>query len=255
MSDGPARVDVLGSAITAVDMEQALHAVEERLGDGRGGYVCFTNVHAVVSARQDSEFRDATNGSFMSLADGKPVFWVARSQGNRSIGHTPGPDFMMAALRRFPQRRHFFYGSTPAVLGQLAERLRVEIPGLLICGSLSPPFGISSEAEVERHRQAIRAAGAEFVWVGLGAPKQERWMSRNAAALSPAVLFGVGAAFDFHAGTVSRAPRFMRRLGLEWLYRLAAEPRRLWRRYLFTNGMFIAYVLRERLLPGNRFRQ
>ncbi len=255
MSDGPARIDVLGSAITALDMEQALRAVEERLADGRGGYVCFTNVHAVVSARQDSDFRDATNGSFMSLADGKPVFWVARSRGNRSIGHTPGPDFMLEALRRFPRRRHFFYGSTPAVLDKLVERLRIQIPGLSVCGSLSPPFGIPSEAEAERHRLAIRAAGAEFVWVGLGAPKQERWMSRNAATLSPAVLFGVGAAFDFHAGTVSRAPPFMRRLGLEWLYRLAAEPRRLWRRYLFTNGMFVAYVLRDRLSPGDRLRQ
>lgn len=248
----PERECVLGSAISAIDEGTALEIIARRLADGGGGYICFTNVHAVVSGRQHPEFQAATNRSFLSLADGKPVYWLARIQGNRHVGHVPGPDFMLAALRRFPDRRHFFYGSTPEVLGRLSAQLQAAIPGLQVCGTLSPPFRPLTEADVESHRATIRDCGAELVWVGLGAPKQELWMAANATALAPAILFGVGAAFDFHAGVTRRAPEPMRRLGLEWLFRLASEPRRLWKRYLVTNTLFLTYAMRDGMLRIGR---
>jgi N-acetylglucosaminyldiphosphoundecaprenol N-acetyl-beta-D-mannosaminyltransferase len=247
------RIRIVDSAISLCDEEAALRAVAERLENGRGGYVCFTNVHAVVTGRRDARFRTVTNESFLSLADGKAVYWAGRARGARELGHVPGPDFMLAALQRFPSHRHYFYGSTPVTLAALVERLRVIVPGLNVCGAYSPPFRPQTEAERREDCDRIRASGAEFVWMGLGAPKQELWMAATAAELRPAILFGVGAAFDFHAGTVRRAPRWLRALGLEWLYRLCQEPRRLWRRYLVTNSLFITYLLTD-LLPTQRER-
>lgn len=246
------RVDVIGSQVTVVDMRSALDAVDARLADGGGGYVCFTNVHAVVTGRRDANFRAVTNGSFMSVSDGRPVFWVGRLKGASGLGHVPGPDFFIEALRRFRSRRHYFYGSTPETLARLAAELAIAVPGLNICGTFSPPFRALSAEDLQAHYAAIRESGAEFVWVGLGAPKQENWMAAAAPHLPPAVLFGVGAAFDFHAGTVRRAPRMLGHLGLEWLYRLGQEPARLWRRYLVTNSLFVAYVIRDAL--GGRSR-
>lgn len=237
------RVDVLGSLISAIDAPEALQLVGRRLKSGEGGYVCFTNVHAVVTGRQDADFRAITNGSFLSLADGKPVYWTARTKG--PAGHVPGPDFMRLVLECHPSRPHFFYGSTDAVLAKLIARLRAEIPGLNVAGALSPPYRTLADDEKLRHYEIIRTSGAEFVWVGLGAPKQERWMREASATLKPAILFGVGAAFDFHAEVVSRAPAIMRTWGFEWLYRMISEPRRLWRRYLTTNSLFVGYLLQE----------
>lgn len=247
---GPERVAVLGSRISVCDVDGALRHVEQRLASDEGGYVCFTNVHGVVTGREDPAFRDITNGSFMSVADGKPVFWVGRSRSRGAMGHVPGPDFFDRALQRFASRRHFLYGSSPEVLARLETALRARIPDLQICGSISPPFRTLTEDERQAHLREIRESGAEFVWVSLGAPKQERWMAQNWTDLRPALLYGVGAAFDFHAGTVRRAPPVMRALGLEWLYRLLQEPRRLWRRYLRTNLLFSAYLTGELLRGG-----
>jgi len=241
----PPRIDVLGSRISAVDAGEALRLIGLRLSEGGGGYVCFSNVHTVVTGRRDARMRAITNGSFLSVADGMPVYWVARAQGR--LGRVPGPDFMKLALDRHRNRRHFLYGSTPAVLDRLAVKLREAFPGIQICGMLSPPFRTLTSEDTQQHYAAIRAARAELVWVGLGAPKQEQWMADAATALRPAILLGVGAAFDFHSEFVSRAPGFMRAVGLEWLYRLVRQPRRLWRRYLVTNTLFIVYLVRDRL--------
>jgi N-acetylglucosaminyldiphosphoundecaprenol N-acetyl-beta-D-mannosaminyltransferase len=244
------RVDVIGSRVSACTLQDALDAVDVRHQQGGGGYVCFTNVHAVVEGRRNPAFRQVTNDSFLSVADGKPVFWVGRAKGARTLGHSPGPDFFREAIRRFPHRRHYFYGSTPAVLAQLEAELRKRQPDINICGMFSPPYRALGPEDLEQHYAAIRASGAEFVWVGLGAPKQELWMAKAATHLPGAVLFGVGAAFDFHAGTVKRAPEGWGRMGLEWLYRLLQEPRRLWKRYLVTNSLFVAYVLQDALRLG-----
>jgi exopolysaccharide biosynthesis WecB/TagA/CpsF family protein len=246
-SQPPQRVNVLDSYISACDTRRALVLVEEQLASGQGGYVCFTNAHTVVMGLKDRSLQAITNRSFLSLADGRPVYWVGRHRSRLPLDHVPGPDFFIRALRRFRNRKHFFYGSTPEVLERLVRRLEREIPGLQICGALSPPFRPLTPAEMEEHYARIRESGAEFVWVGLGAPKQERWMAESWQALRPCILFGVGAAFDFHAGTLRRAPVFMQHMGLEWLHRLASEPRRLWRRYLITNSLFLCHVARNML--------
>jgi N-acetylglucosaminyldiphosphoundecaprenol N-acetyl-beta-D-mannosaminyltransferase len=245
----PARVAVIGSRVSACDMTTAVGLLEPRLEDGSGGYVCFTNVHATVHGRREAAFKGITNASFLSVADGKPVYWLARAKGNRSIGHIPGPDFFITAIRQLPHRRHFLYGSTPDVLAKLVAELQRAVPGVQVCGTLSPPFRTLTAQDKEQHYAAIRNSGADFIWVGLGAPKQERWMAEAAPNLAPRILLGVGAAFDFHAGTVRRAPAALGYLGLEWLYRLLQEPRRLWKRYLVTNCLFLAYILRDAVRP------
>jgi N-acetylglucosaminyldiphosphoundecaprenol N-acetyl-beta-D-mannosaminyltransferase len=241
----PSRVSVIQSQISICDASQAMSLVEAGLKMRVGGYVCFTNVHTTVMGRRDGDIRTITNNSFLSLADGKPIYWLGRAKAGTALGHAPGPDFMLAALQRFAQRPHFFYGSSPQVLERLTAQLRQRIPGLNICGSFSPPFRAMTDADKAEHCEMIRRSGAEFVWVGLGAPKQERWMAQSWQALRPAMLFGVGAAFDFHAGSLRRAPRAMRSLGLEWFHRLLQEPERLARRYLVTNGLFLWYVAQE----------
>lgn len=247
----PGRVDVLGSRISAVNAEEALALIRERLRDGRGGYVCFTNVHTAVVGHQDPNLRAVTNSSFLSVADGKPVYWLARSRG--AVGHVPGPDFMTLALDQCRGDRHFFYGSTTEVLERLATRLRDDFPGLNICGSFSPPFRKLTADEKQQHYKLITVARPDFIWVGLGAPKQELWMAEAFESLRPSVLLGVGAAFDFQAQVVRRAPGAMRTMGLEWLFRLFSQPRRLWRRYLVTNSLFLVYLARE-AISGVRHR-
>lgn len=237
------RVDVLGSKVSCQNRVGALQFLGDRVKSGAGGYVCFTNVHAVVTGLQDHAFQDITNASCMSLPDGMPIYWVARSC--PGIGHVPGPDFMLAALQRFRRERHYFYGATPETLEKLSSSLRAKIPDLNIVGMFSPPFRGMTPKELEAHYEQIRISRASLVWVGLGAPKQERWMAAASAQLRPAILLGVGAAFDFHANVVPRAPKFMRKLGLEWLHRLIRQPKKLWRRYLVTNTRFVVNIFFE----------
>lgn len=243
----PGRVNIVGTEVSTCDAATALDLLDQRLREHVGGYVCFTNVHSVVAGRRDPEFQSITNGSFLSLSDGKPVYWMGKAMGAVNIGHVPGPDFLIAALRRFPRCGHFFYGSSPEVLTRLISVVGQAVSGLKICGSLSPPFRPLTAEEKLAHYQTIRDSGAGFVWVGLGAPKQEQWMADACQHLGACIAFGVGAAFDFHAGTVRRAPSWIRYIGLEWLFRLLQEPRRLWKRYLVTNSLFVYYVIREHL--------
>lgn len=248
------RFSIVGAPVSRCDQSAALAACEHRLKEGGGGYVCFVNVHSVVTARLEPAFKSVLDGAFLCVADGKAVYWAGRAYGASGLGHVPGPDFMLQALRSFPTHRHYLFGSSPQVLEQLVDRLRVLVPGVVIAGSYSPPFRPPTEAERVADYQRIRDARPDFVWVGLGAPKQEAWMAAASAELAPSLLFGVGAAFDFLAGSVRRAPEWMRRLGLEWFYRLMQEPRRLWRRYLVTNSLFVGYLLRD-LFRSPRRRQ
>jgi N-acetylglucosaminyldiphosphoundecaprenol N-acetyl-beta-D-mannosaminyltransferase len=247
-----ARVNVIGSQISVCDAAAALDLLDERRENRGGGYVCFTNVHAAVMCRRDPQFRRVTNESFLSLADGRPVYWLGRMKGAAALGHVPGPDLMLRALKKFPQRRHFFYGSTPAVLDKLVGALKRDIANLQVCGTLSPPFRTLSVQELQDIYRQINDTAPDYIWVGLGAPKQELWMAEAAQYLAPAVLFGVGAAFDFHAGSLPRAPAAMRYLGLEWLHRLFQEPKRLWRRYLISNTLFVFYSLQDALDVGKK---
>jgi N-acetylglucosaminyldiphosphoundecaprenol N-acetyl-beta-D-mannosaminyltransferase len=249
---------VLGARIDALPWDAAMtrllgwaHARESR-------YVTICNVHVVVSASRDAAYREVINGSDMATPDGAPVAWMLRRQGFAGQSRISGPDLMWALCERAAKESLavYCYGSTEATLGLLDARLRAAFPGLQVTME-SPPFRALSVEEDAAAVERINASGAGIVFVGLGCPKQERWMAehRGQGALdeSPlrvkAVMIGVGAAFDFHAGTVQRAPAWMRDNGLEWLHRLASEPGRLWKRYLVTNTLFILGAARQ-LLGG-----
>ena len=208
--------------------------------------VCICNAHSIVTAQQDDMFRAAVTGADMVTPDGAPVAWMLRRLGANGQSRVCGPDLMLdycqaAALAGEPI---FLLGSTDETLKKLRARLLARWPSLRIAGSLSPPFRALTERDNDTIVQAVAASGASSVWVSLGCPKQELWMAANRARIS-APMVGVGAAFDFHAGTLMRAPTWMRSIGLEWLYRLASEPRRLWRRYLVTNTLFLVGAARQ----------
>jgi N-acetylglucosaminyldiphosphoundecaprenol N-acetyl-beta-D-mannosaminyltransferase len=238
------RFDVIGSLITQATFDSAMTDVLAGVRRGNGGYVCFVNGHLAVAAREDETVRQALNDSYMSLPDGRPVYATGKWRGVAPLEPVPGPDFMAAVLARRddPPLRHYFLGGRPEVLARLAGVIAERFPGAQIAGTCSPPFRPLSREEWDALLGQVRAARPDLVWVGLGAPRQELFMHEHWRALAPAVLLGVGAAFDFMAGSLARAPEWMRRAGLEWLFRLASEPRRLWRRYVYTNTMFIAYL-------------
>jgi N-acetylglucosaminyldiphosphoundecaprenol N-acetyl-beta-D-mannosaminyltransferase len=249
---------VLGAHIDALSWDAAMarllgwaHARESR-------YVTICNVHVVVSASRDAAYRDIINGSDMATPDGAPVAWMLRRQGFAGQPRISGPDLMWALCERAADEGVpvYCYGSTEATLALLERRMRQAFPELRITME-SPPFRVLTPEEDAAVVERINASGAGIVFVGLGCPKQERWMAahRGQGALddSPlrvkAVMIGVGAAFDFHAGTVRRAPAWMRDNGLEWLHRFLSEPGRLWKRYLVTNTLFIVGAARQ-LLSG-----
>lgn len=236
---------VLGVHIDALSWNTAL---DRLLGWGRAHesrYVSICNAHVVVSASRDTRYGEVINGSDMATPDGAPVAWMLRRQGFEKQSRISGPDVMWALCERCAAEGLpiYCYGSTAATLGLLEQRLREAFLALEMTLE-SPPFRALTPQEDADAVDRINASGAGIVFVGLGCPKQERWMAEHRGRVN-AVMIGVGAAFDFHAGTVARAPLWMQHSGLEWLHRLASEPRRLWRRYLVTNTLFIAGALRQ----------
>lgn len=240
------RVPVIGTMIDVLPWPDALQRIHDWAALRESRVVCICNAHSVVTASRDPEFFTALECADMATPDGAPVAWMLRRQGHPAQQRINGPDLMWRYCEQAAQRheRMFLYGSTPSTLEALERKLKAELPGLVIAGHLSPPFRPLTAAEDEADVAAINASGAGLVWVSLGCPKQELWMAAHVGRVH-AVMIGVGAAFDFHAGTVSRAPAWMRRNGLEWLHRLASEPRRLWRRYLVTNTLFVWGALRQ----------
>ena len=239
----PPRVDILGVAVNAATMEETLATIEGWIVRGEPHYVCVTGMHGVMECQQDEELRRIHNAAGLVTTDGMPLVWYCRLKGQRRAERVYGPDLMLALCARSVARgyRHFLYGATPAVLEALAVRLAERFPGIRIVGSFSPPFRPLSADEDAAIGSRIRDARPDLVWVGLSTPKQERWVASHVDRLG-AVLLGVGAAFDFHAGTKRQAPRWMQRAGLEWLFRLLSEPRRLYRRYLVNIPLFIGHL-------------
>ena len=235
---------VLGVEFAASTVQEAVRLTAERIKDFSGGYICFSNVHTTVMACDDEEYRNILNDSVLTWPDGAPVARLLRKQGLKAE-RVAGPDFMDAMFELCEKDcglSHFFYGSREDTLFKLKERLTEKYPGIKIAGMYSPPFRELTAQEDREITDMIRSCGAELIWVGLGAPKQERWMAAH-NGLFDGVMLGVGAGFDFHAGTVKRAPKAWQRLGLEWLYRLFSDPKRLFGRYLVTNTRFIMYTL------------
>jgi N-acetylglucosaminyldiphosphoundecaprenol N-acetyl-beta-D-mannosaminyltransferase len=244
---------VLGIPLAVSDYGGVLDWMQATIAADARAYMTAAAVNLVMSAREDAETRAAVLGATLAVPDGQPLVWALRALGHGSATRVYGPDLMAAFCARAAgsDTSVYLYGGRSAdALHRLEGRLRERYPGLRIAGGHSPPFRELTVAEERRTIDEINACGAAVVWVGTGQPKQERWMARMRGQLSPPLLVGVGAAFDFHAGLVPQAPPWMQRAGLEWSYRLAREPRRLWRRYARYNprfvGAFAAQYLRHR---------
>ncbi|WAJ27961.1 WecB/TagA/CpsF family glycosyltransferase [Antarcticirhabdus aurantiaca] len=244
-----ASINLLGIRVSALDLPGATNRILDAVAAGERGYVCVTGAHGVVEAQRDERLRTVHNDAFLVTPDGMPLVWALRGHGHRHCGRVYGPDLMADLIDRGRERglKHFLYGATPATLQRLEARLAERYPGVEIAGSWSPPFRPLSAGEDASVAKRIDASGADIVWVGLGTPKQELWMARMRERLRAPMLVGVGAAFDFHAGTLRQAPRFVQRSGFEWAFRLACEPRRLWRRYAVTVPAFIGLNLAQML--------
>jgi N-acetylglucosaminyldiphosphoundecaprenol N-acetyl-beta-D-mannosaminyltransferase len=236
------RTEILGVAVSVVDMQRATHQIGLWVDAGEARYVCAADVNSIMQAQRNAAHMEALRNADMVLPDGTPLVWVSHLRGQHSMQRVPGPDIMLQLCEMGVKRnwRHFFYGGAEGVAEGLAERFQRRFPGLLVAGTHAPPFRLLSAEEQARDLERINAAHPDIVWVGLGCPKQEIWMRENASRLKGAVVIGVGAAFDFHGGRIPRAPLWMRRNGLEWLHRLSCEPSRLWRRYLVLGPAFLA---------------
>lgn len=235
------RVDVLGVGVSAINMDIAIDVIDRWITSGTRHYVCITGVHGVMESQRDEALRRIHNEAGLVTPDGMPLVWLSKWRGWRNTSRVYGPDLMLALCERSQATgyRHYFYGGQPGVPEQLARRLQHRFPGLAVTGTFSPPFRPLSAAEQTEIVARINDARPDIVWVGLGTPKQERWMAQHVSRLHASALIGVGAAFDLHAGLRRQAPSWMQRTGLEWLFRLGQEPRRLWRRYLVNNPLFL----------------
>jgi N-acetylglucosaminyldiphosphoundecaprenol N-acetyl-beta-D-mannosaminyltransferase len=244
----PPAAEVLGVPLALTDYDRTLDWMDATIAAGGRGYVCVAAVHTVMLCQEDPAFRAAVLGSSLTVPDGQPLVWALSALGHPLPGRVYGPELMDRACARAARQgtRIFLYGGrNEQALARLADRLRARHPGLAIAGSHAPPFRALAPDEEDAVADAINASGAEVVWVGIGVPKQERWMAAMRERLEAPVLVGVGAAFDFHAGLVPQAPPRLQALGLEWAFRLAQEPRRLWRRYLRYNPLFVARFVRQ----------
>ncbi len=237
---------ILGTNINVINMEDTISYITENLEKLKGDYICVSNVHTTVMAYRDKAYRRVQNGGALALPDGQPLSIVSRKRGFSEARRVPGPDLMPAILNLSQKTgyRHYFYGSTEATLEALRAALLRRYPKLQIAGMYSPPFRELTAQEDEEIINRINGSGADFMWVALGAPKQEWWMYEHRHKIK-ALMLGVGAAFDFTAGTTKRAPMWMQRLCLEWVFRILRDPKRMLPRYLNTNFAFVYYVYRE----------
>ena len=239
------RANVLGVGISALNLDLAVAAVAQALDQKARGYVCVTGVHGVSEAQHDPAFRAILNQAFLNTPDGMPTVWMGRWQGFRDMARVYGPDLMLRVCEAGQAREwaHFLYGGAPGVADELKRRLEQRFPAIKIVGIYTPPFRPLTSEEEEELARVVRAAKPDMFWVGLSTPKQEKFMAQHWQKLDATLFFGVGAAFDFHAGRMRQAPLWMQRSGLEWLFRLACDPGRLWKRYLKNNPLFAVRAL------------
>jgi len=242
------RLSVLGARINALAWDDALAQILIWGAEHESRYVSMCNVHSVVTTTQDRQFQSVINNADLALADGAPIAWAVRKLGHIYQERISGPDLMWRYLIEAEQFAQvvYFFGGTDATLEKLVAAIKARFPKLLIGGTCSPSFSGTSVEEDARQVDIINRSGAHVVFIGLGCPKQETWMAAHRGRVN-AVMIGVGAAFDFHAGTIKRAPLWWQRNGLEWLYRLYSEPRRLFWRYLVTNTLFLIGISRQLL--------
>ena len=238
------KFNVLGVAMSAMDLRVATQAVLEACVEKRKGYVCVTGVHGVTEAQNDPEFRRILNGAYLNTCDGMPLVWVGRAKVGGQTARVYGPDLMLAVMEatRDGKYSHYFYGGAPGVADALRESMERRFPGARIVGTHCPPFRPLTAEEDAALCAEIAEKKPDLFWVGLSTPKQERFMAAYLPRLATTVAFGVGAAFDFHTGRMREAPRWMMRAGLQWLHRLGSDPRRLWKRYAVIVPTFIGRI-------------
>jgi N-acetylglucosaminyldiphosphoundecaprenol N-acetyl-beta-D-mannosaminyltransferase len=246
----PPKSPVVGLPISATSYEEVLETIKVRPAD-EALVVAVCTVHSVMSARRDPGLAEALNAADIATPDGMPLVWTLRRTFRSEQQRVYGPDLMRHALIDAEERtwKHYLYGSTPETLGLLQEAIKDLAPNATVVGAFSPPFRPLTPDDDAADIDRILSSGADIVWVGLGMPKQELWMHRMSDRLPGVALVGVGAAFDFLAGTVDEAPAWIQRAGLEWLYRLVREPRRLWRRYIWNNPAFVFLVIKQLVTP------
>jgi N-acetylglucosaminyldiphosphoundecaprenol N-acetyl-beta-D-mannosaminyltransferase len=247
MMNGLEYCEILKTNINVTNMEDTLCYICNNLDMLRGKYICVSNVHTTVMAYEDERYRAIQNNAAMALPDGGPLSKYCRHKGISHARRVTGPDLMVEIFKISAKNgyRHFFYGSKEETLIAMKEKLERDYKGINIVGMYSPPFRELTAKEEEEVVRLINEAHPDFVWVGLGAPKQEIWMARHEGGIG-AVMVGVGAGFDYVAGNIKRAPKILQKLCLEWLYRLLQDPKRLWKRYVMTNFKFVKYIVKEK---------
>jgi N-acetylglucosaminyldiphosphoundecaprenol N-acetyl-beta-D-mannosaminyltransferase len=246
----PPTAEILGIPLAVSDYEQVLDWMDAMVAAGARGYVTAAAVNLVMSAQEQPVTMAATLAATLAVPDGQPLVWALHALGHARATRIYGPDLMASFCKRAARNgtpMYLYGGRGEQERGLLERRLLERFPGLRIVGGSSPPFRTLSAQEDAREIDSINASGAAVVWVGTGQPRQEQWMHEMRARLHAPLLVGVGAAFDFHAGLVSQAPPWMQRNGLEWVYRLSREPRRLWPRYARYNPRFVLGFARQYL--------
>lgn len=238
--------NILGVKIAAVDMEWTVNYLKKHINDLSGNYICVSNVHTTVTSYEDPNYCAIQNGGILALPDGGPLSTVGRKLGHKNMARVTGPSLMgeIFGISNDNGYRHYFYGSTVENLEKLFQKLQEGYPGIEIVGMYSPPFRPMTEEEDQIIINNINDTNPDFVWIGLGAPKQEKWMSEHQGRVK-GLMVGVGAGFEYYAGNIKRAPNWMQKSNLEWFYRLIQEPRKLFKRYMKTNFKFMYLVSRE----------
>ena len=235
--------NILGVNINVTNIEETVKIITENLEDIKGNYICVSNVHTTVMSYEDETYKAIQNSGFMALPDGKPLSIVSKKRGFGEAERVTGPDLMEEIFKISEERgyKHYFYGSTKETLNKLDKKLKEKYPKMEIVGMYCPPFRKLTEEENKEIEENINKINPDFIWVGLGAPKQEIWMSEHKNKVN-GLMIGVGAGFDYHAQNISRAPKWMQDNSLEWLYRLLQDPKRLFKRYLYTNTKFLYLI-------------
>jgi N-acetylglucosaminyldiphosphoundecaprenol N-acetyl-beta-D-mannosaminyltransferase len=241
------RFNVLGIGVSSINMDVAKEIIGEWIAKRQSNYVTVADVNSIMQGQSNKDFLRIHNRAGMVTPDGMPLVWLGRFNKHKNVDRVYGPDLMLKLCEESITKgyRHYFYGGNEGVPELLKSKLEEKFPGIQVVGTYSPPFRPLTDEEDENIINTINNAKPDIVWVGLGAPKQERWMAKHVDRLEAPVLIGVGAAFDFHAGLVKQAPAWIQKSGFEWLFRLSQEPRRLWRRYLKNNPLFVLLIAQQ----------
>lgn len=231
---------IMGVNVAAINMEWLMKYLDENIDDIKGDYICVSNVHTTVTSYEDTSYCVIQNSGLMAIPDGGPLSTIGQKRGYENMSRTTGPSLMGEVFKISAKKeyRHYFYGSKEETLEKLYQKLNENYPGIQIAGMYSPPFRPLTAEEDRAIIERINETKPDFVWVGLGAPKQERWMAAHQGEIN-GLMIGVGAGFDYYAENIKRAPMWMQKSNLEWLYRLMQDPKRLFKRYLVTNTKFI----------------